>query len=371
MSDENSTSLFPNMRIKAYDGMPVTAEVWEKAHSYHLQQQQAHNLYFHGTGILTGLEVVASDPADNIIFVLPGVAVDERGQLIVLNEPVAYDLGNEVDGQLYLLISHRESLVGDEKAKKNNETLFSRDEFLLIARSEIPDGLWIELARFKRENKTRPISEPSDPNHPAVNEIDQRYRKHLKITTEQQITASVVYLGKPYQQTYDNGLLALSKELANLKKIRLIIDNKSQVTPEVLNYQMVFLVAEGEVKFSNAQVNGLQGYIERGGMIFMDACDEKAAESFKELLKQMDINVLAPLKGHTLLSEPYLFATPPAGYTPDGSLRIGKGVIFSTYNYGGLWNGETKGGAPNRADIRSATEFGINLLYHMMGSAQS
>ncbi len=69
MSDENLASLFPNMRIKAYDGMPVTADVWEKAHTYHLQLQQAHNLFFHGAGILVGLEVVASDPADNIIFI--------------------------------------------------------------------------------------------------------------------------------------------------------------------------------------------------------------------------------------------------------------------------------------------------------------
>ena len=84
---------FQNARIKPIDGMAVTADVWEKSHDYHRAQQSMHNLFGHGAGIASGLEVLASDPPDNSIYILPGVAFDRAGQMIVLQEPVAYDLG--------------------------------------------------------------------------------------------------------------------------------------------------------------------------------------------------------------------------------------------------------------------------------------
>ncbi len=43
---------FPTKRIKAIDGMSVTADVWEDAHAYHRQQQRFHALFGHGPGIV-------------------------------------------------------------------------------------------------------------------------------------------------------------------------------------------------------------------------------------------------------------------------------------------------------------------------------
>jgi hypothetical protein len=346
--------------------MPVTAEVWDKAHSYHRQMTDSHNLFFHGAGILAGLEVVASDPADHIVYVLPGVAVDPAGQLIVLSEPVAYDLGSEVDGPLFLVLSHRESTVGDEKTRKEYGLQYTRDEFLLTARAEIPEGSWLELARFNRSDRNAAIHDAIHSAHPAANELDLRYRQSIMLKQEKLLTVALVSSGNNSIKIWGDGLLRLAGEACPEKNIRLVVDEFSQFTPDVLAYDLVCIAAAGKFTMSAVQVNGLKGYINHGGILFMDACDEAAASSFEKIIEQTGITLENISKGYPLLSKPYLFAQPPAGYAKTGELKAGKGIIFSTFHYGGMWNGEAAGRIPNREEIRSAMEFGVNLMFHIV-----
>ena len=76
MFNREVLGLFPRKRIRAVDGMAVTADVWEEAHDYHRQINRLHTLLYHGAGIVTGLDVIASDPADSSVYVLPGLAMD-------------------------------------------------------------------------------------------------------------------------------------------------------------------------------------------------------------------------------------------------------------------------------------------------------
>ncbi len=86
----------------------MTAAVWKEAHDYHRQQQRFHALLSHGPGIITGLSVLASDPPDSTLYILPGMAVDPEGETIVVTEPVAYDVGL-AHGLQYLLLSYEQS----------------------------------------------------------------------------------------------------------------------------------------------------------------------------------------------------------------------------------------------------------------------
>ena len=71
MKDNNNQLIdsFPSTHIKPYDGMAITADVWGEAHAEHRQARRAHDLVFHGPGIITGLEVEANDPPDNFVFI--------------------------------------------------------------------------------------------------------------------------------------------------------------------------------------------------------------------------------------------------------------------------------------------------------------
>ena len=78
----------------------------------------------------------------------------------------------------------------------------------------------------------------------------------------------------------------------------------------------------------------------------------------------MDLEPGALPPGHRLLADPYLFAAPPPGFETGekAEVSVSDGVIFSTYNYGLLWQGEVRGGVPSREQIRTAMEWGGNIV---------
>jgi hypothetical protein len=367
MSNDNLLTLFPNKRMKPYDGMSITADVWNLAHEYHRELNQAHNLFFHGSGILMGLEVVASDPPDSMVFILPGVAVDANGKIIVLSDPVAYDLGDEIEGPLYLTIVHRESTSGLKKNNDGSGLAFVKDEFLVTARQTLPESPMVELARFNRENRKSVINDAKNQKSPFTNEIDLRFRRRLDIHSEQLMIAAVIYLGDDKNPIQGQGLIQLSEIVRKHNHINLVVNDNAQLDPGILGYSFLYLVGKGKFSLTKAQLKGLQGYIAHGGFLFMESCNAAARDSFINVAKEIELDLKNKLeKNHALLTEPYYFVTPPAGYELEGEMLLSSGCILSSFNYGGLWSGEGKDRTPTREEIRSASEWGVNLLSYIL-----
>ncbi|HSM23288.1 MAG TPA: DUF4159 domain-containing protein [Anaerolineaceae bacterium] len=367
MSNDNLLTLFPNKRIKPYDGMSVTAEVWNLAHDYHRQYNQAHNLFFHGSGILIGMEVVASDPPDSMVFILPGVVVDPNGKVIVLSEPVAYDLGDEIEGPLYLTINHRESSTSLKKNNDGSGLAFVNDEFLITARQTVPEKSMVELARFAREDRKSTIKDAQDPKGPKTNEIDLRFRRQIVMKSEQLLTSAVVYLGTGHKKEQGKGLHRLSDYVRREKHINLIVDDNADLDPGILGNSFLYLVGKGKFQLTKAQMKGLQGYLKHGGFLLMESCDGEAGDSFKNLAKEIGLNLNEKLsQKHLILSEPNFFVAPPIGFEVKGEILTGNGGVLSTFNYGALWNGDGKDRVPTREELRSAFEWGTNLLVYVL-----
>jgi len=158
VSSEELLKKIPTKRIKPFDGMAITAHIWDEAHEYHRLQQRFHTLFNHGAGIVTGLEVIASDPPDTEVYVLPGIAVDPLGQIIVLPQPVSYDIGREMEGLLYILLSYGESRPrADEDHPQADDPKYIHAEFSLFARTVLPAGPWVELGRVNRQSRDAPF----------------------------------------------------------------------------------------------------------------------------------------------------------------------------------------------------------------------
>lgn len=364
MSIEDLLQVFPARRIKAMDGMAVTAEVWEEAHEYHRQHLQFHNTFHHGAGIVAGLEVIASDPPDTSVYILPGIAVDPAGQIIVLPQPVAYDIGDEMEGLLYLLLSYGEGRprAGDGGGQEDGPR-YVQAEFSIVARTALPNTPWVELARIRRRKRKDPFVDAQNPAQPGPNEVDLRFRREIGAARE--VSVAVCYLGKVREKKHGLGASYLAHALNRLGHYRVTVDDDVPLAPGIETNTLVYLVGQGNFKLSSGQKNGLTNYVQRGrGTLFVESNDSDTEAVFLNHLAAMDMEPGPLLSGHRLLVEPHLFAAPPPGFETEGTpeVLVGDGVIFSTCKYGLLWQGEVRGGVPSREQIRAAFEWGNNIV---------
>jgi hypothetical protein len=366
MSVEDLLRMFPAKRIKPIDGLAVTAEVWEEAHGYHLQHRRFHTTAHHGAGIVAGLAVIASDPPDSSVYILPGIAVDPAGQTIVLPQPVAYDIGEEMEGLVYLLLSYGESRPRPGNGDQEGGLMYVHVEFSISARTSLPNTPWVELARVRRHSRDDPFLDAQNPTQPGPNEIDLRFRREIGAPGE--VSVAVCYLGEGTTRKHGRGASHLAHTLNRLGHYFVSVDDDVALAPGIEANTLIYLVGQGQFELSSGQVNGLFNYVTRGrGTLFIESNDPASKSAFLDLVRTMDMEMEALQPGHRLLTDPYLFATLPLGSeaseTEDApEVLVGDGVILSTCDYGLLWQGEIRDGVPSREQIRSAIEWGSNII---------
>jgi len=351
---------FPEKHIKPYDGMSVTADVWAQAHDEHRSMVLAHNLNFHGCGIISGLEVVANDPPDQYVFISPGAAVDSAGNVIVLSEPVAYDFGNSAEGLLFLLLGHGEREVGGVQ----KEIKYLQYEFVVAARSNIPKRPSVELARVTLSDPDNPVKNAVDPQHPAMEELDLRYRRLIGPELKRFVNVALLYPGGDMPQLTSAWDL-LSRKSRKDSPYQLILDPMASLSEGLSGYDLVYIAAEKAFKNDNNTVKALKDYIKAGKCLIVEAISEEAQESCQKMLEKLGQR-LAPIKeSDEILSKPFLFGAAPEGASGN-QILLGKQAIYSTAGYGLAWNGNINGTSMARSDIRSAHEWGVNMISFCM-----
>lgn len=372
MLTREALSLFPNKRIRAIDGMAVTADVWEEAHDYHRQLNRLHTVLHHGAGIVTGLEVIASDPADNSVYLMPGMAVDSVGQTIVVPEPRSYDLGN-ADGRLYLIVAYNESRPQSAGSRVQEDApLYVQSQYSLEAVSDLPPTPHVELARIWRRDNMAPITLAKDPIHPRANEIDLRFRRTIGQQEKPTASVGVISLRGTDGARHGEGManVAASIRLSGIGQVW--VDRGVPLVGDLSQYDLVYLVGRDQVQLSNEEMTALYAYWQAGGVIFYESCrrnqtvgDPPADNVFMGLAHAFGLTLTPMESGHGIFAAPYLFAQPPLGFETQGSpqMRVADGILMSTMDYGCLWRGERRGRPAQRGEIRDAQEWGANLIF--------
>jgi hypothetical protein len=363
---------FPTKRIKPVDGMAVTAQVWEEAHEHHRQRQRFHNLYAHGPRIVTGLEVIASDPADSSLYILPGIAVDPLGQTIVITDPVAYDVG-AAHGRLFLLLTYEESrptAAGDQE----DGPLYIHAQFGIEAVPALPDSSYVELARVRRQSRESPLMEARDSVHPGMNEIDLRFRLGTEAVSRRVVSLAVCYTGGSTDARHGRGADYLARALRRTGQ-RVWVDDRVPLAAGLEEYVLVYLVGQDAFQLSRDEMNALYTYLQGGGTLLIESCRHATAggsppadASFFDLLASLGVQLQELQPGDSLLIEPELFAALPPGFETEGQPKVlaGGGVLFSHCDYGCLWQGERRGRLASREEIRTAMEWGENLVAYAL-----
>jgi Domain of unknown function (DUF4159) len=379
---------FPTKRIEPVDGLAVTAAIWKEAHDYHRAQFQFHNLLSHGPGIVAGLNVVASDPPDSTVYIMPGMAIDPNGETIIVTEPVAYDVGT-ASGFLYLLISYDQSQPRASGGPE--EPHFVHAEFGIEVRPGLPDAPCMELARFKRESRESPLLNAQDPEHPGPNEIDLRFRRSQNTTLAEVVPRAAVSVAVCYASGHETdvrhgrGVTYLTRALRSSHPggVDAWVDLGVPLAADLEKYALVYLVGDGTFQLGRDEMNALYTYLQGGGTLFFESCRQgsghdslPADTSFSDLLASFGISCQELQTGDSLLVEPYLFGAPPPGWETEGTPKVllgtaGTGqVIWSMCDYGCLWQGERRGRAASRDEIRTAVEWGTNLIIYALKQHQ-
>jgi hypothetical protein len=358
----------PTRRIKATDGMAVTADVWEEAHTYHRQHLELHALLAHGTGIVSGLQVVANDPPDTAVYIRPGMAIDPSGRAIVLNEPLTYEVGG-AEGRLFLVIAYGESQARNGNGlEQDGAPLYVQSQFSVEATSVLPAGPHVELARLLRSRRGAPIADAKDVAAPGANELDLRFRRSSAVATPPAAGMGLVHVGGAGAH-HGRGAQALARGL-RAHHHSVWVDDGAPLDSSLAHYALVNLVAHDTFQLSSNEMNALYSLLQKGGTLLAESCRRDAAAagraeaSLSALFGALGVKLESVGAGHRLMLGPALFNTPPAGFETGGSpqLQAGPGVVYSTADYGCLWNGERRNGPATREEIRAAHEFGLNVL---------
>jgi len=374
MNKEDLLYLIPTKRIKAFDGMAVTADVWELAHEYTRQQQRFHLMLSHRHGILTGLNIIASIPPDTSIYILPGVAVDNWGQTIILSQPLSYDIGTSAEGLIYILLHYAESRPRADKSRgQEGAPMFVHDEFKVSAVTSLPDTPFVEIARVVRSSRTAVLKNAENPLHPDLDEIDLRFRYHAAALPPKVVRIAQNYLGGLTHAQHGEGLNYLAKTLNRESKYRAVVDlDISLENANLSHYTLIYLTAQQRFDLPRLALNNLYNYLKQGGTVLMETCQREqtgeppAAASFRDMLASFGFTLADAKLGDHLLADPFLFAYPPRGFEPHGGLQMGEGIILSTYDYAGAWAGLQREKPPTREEIRAIFEWGLNIVTHAL-----
>jgi hypothetical protein len=367
---------FPIRRIKPIDGMAVTAEVWEEAHEHHRLNQQFHAMLSHGAGILTGLNVIASDPPDRSVYILPGIAVDSWGQPVVLTEPMAFEIGYSLEGLLYLLLNYTEGRP-TSAARDSSAPLYVQAQFGIEARPDLPAGPYVELARIRRRGRETPIYNAEVAEHPGPNQIDLRFRRKIGLVAQEAHSMAVTYLGgsSTSDTRHNTGASYMARVFNRLGSEKLYVDYNVPLAAGLEHYLLVYLVGQGPFQLRTDETNALYAYLQAGGVVLMESNRRTVAEgdppsdsAFANVLRTLGVSLTDIQPGDRLLTTPHVFGAPPLGYETLGAPRllVGGGVIFSSFDYGAMWQGESREGAAPREEIRAALEFGANLVTYAL-----
>ena len=145
----------------------------------------------------------------------------------------------------------------------------------------------------------------------------------------------------------------------------MFVEDDAPLAPGIEANTLIYMVGAGAFSLEPGQMNFLNNYVRRGqGTLFLESLDPAAENTFLEILKTIGMTPEPIQQDHTLLKSPFLFALPSDGYETGGRppVRVHEGLVFSTCNYGRLWQGERRDGMPSREQIRQAMEWGTNIV---------
>jgi hypothetical protein len=408
-------SKFQMKRVNPFQGLVIDADTWKDAHNYHRESMKLHIFAFHKTGIVSGLEVTASNPADASVNISTGVAIDPDGNAIILPQKHKYLLQTQEKRVVYLIIQFREIPGEPFQPPESGQPTRILEAYRVQERDALPSEPYVELARIDFDPAVNSIKNAKNPSKPGINEINLRYREEAlrteaeaappaaaaaaavapmpvrepspaPATAASRDTAPAVEtmligylpLGEAGKDLHKRGLMNLAEELNHRSAYRVAIEDELNPRKNFTRYSLIYLTGNSRFDLSSEIQTALGNYLRAGGFIFGDGCsgnsggaEAKGAKefglAFNRLASQFNCKLGMVQRGHPLLTANYVFAEVPPGCEAPMLLEGGN-MICSNSDYGCAWDGGHTDQPLSREVIRCATEIGANIVSYAINA---
>jgi hypothetical protein len=377
---------FQFKRVNPFQGLVLDADTWKDEQDYHRNQQKLHTLAFHGTGIVEGLEVKASQPPDFSLIISPGIAIDTEGNAIVVPKSQHYSLGSKNKGQVYIIMQYREVPTAPASPSEEGQATRILEAYRIREVTRLPDEPYLELARLNFDPSKKNITDARAPSNPEVNEIDLRFRQLAKaplpdvseITLHPQPSAETapqekvilghVALGEASHDLHSSGLMKLAHQVGSQTEYQAAVE-ECNLDESITQHTLLYMTGKGSFTISVKKQDIINSFVQSGGTIFAESCAEQQDEGVKEfglafnrLAEQLGKKLEVVQRGHPLLDCHHIFSTVPPGAKSEGLLMVGGQIIYSNYDYGCAWSGGYSDSPLPRDIIRGAFEMGVNIV---------
>jgi hypothetical protein len=144
-------------RLSFVEGQLLTAADFEAEQNYVRERFRRRARVALGTGVVSGLNVtVASDASATTLTIAPGVAIDGRGETIVVPRPVAREIGEDAGGAaVQLLFSERPARfvpAGSDESSADGRQPSRVVEGFAVVVSAVSDPHAVVLARLVHDH---------------------------------------------------------------------------------------------------------------------------------------------------------------------------------------------------------------------------
>ncbi len=388
-----SNNKFKFMRVNPFRGLLVDESTWADAHDYHRNQMRFHLLALHGTGIVQGLEVTAMQPPDLKLVLRPGLAIDQEGRLVLLSEQQVINVAVPATlSTIFVVLEYSERATQMQNVTEGGKPQPARvlEEFQVRAGPEAPPGS-IELARISLEPNARQIRNATDPLQAGRNEIDLSGRTMVAGHSgggggpaRKSLTIGVLRYGPATSIEWKRHTEGLRRLLRDTSSHTNLDGNMLEgINPlddaAMRSCKMLYLTGRTAFRYSPEEEQAIRRFLDRGGVLLCEPCrngipsgtPDDFSRSCIELAQRLNRQPIQPRVGNPLFTSQYLFATPPQAVDPAGVVVEAKGMIIATGDYGCLWEGrgQERVEPPSREVLRSAQEFGSNIIF--VAAAQS
>ncbi len=380
----------PLERLHVYDSLMMNAHRWLLAHEYHRRRQNIHYQSLNQPGIVCGLGISVTTPLETAasefrderwIEIQPGIAIDVEGNVIIVNGTVndrkariAAKPPKSGTVTMYVVISYVEPQQPD---RQHPEIL--QEQFRIDQKTSPPDDHEIELCRIELAANFERVEPASDVLFPQPNQLDFNHRLHAQarplatvhVAEVQPLNATPeIPLGESVGRSLSclsQATSALYPQLHSLTTNSILPINAEAIEP----FDLLYLAAPHVFRLNEGEQNLLNLHIKKGGTLLIELplYDE---DQINEIIEQLQAHRLLqtslttwhelPIE-HPLRSTPFLFADLPDVNQIPLQLWCSDGIVLVAGALSTAWAPD-RGLMRSRNDLRTAHEFGINLLHY-------